>query len=86
MNVGQDWKIGTLVKRILDSAQDQSAIRVGHVKDHDADGMTALAAERTSEKVGAIAELFGRDFDSFLCRRRDVAGERSIVQDDGNRG
>ena len=44
MHVGEDGQIRRLVQSIFDSPQHQRAVRVGHVEDHDADGVAALDA------------------------------------------
>ena len=86
VHVGENGQVRRLVERVLDAAQDQRAVRVGHVEDHDADGVAALAAQRAGELVGTVSELLGGALDAFLGDGRDVARQRRVVQDDGNRG
>ena len=43
--VGKNWHIRRLVQRILNPAQNQRAVGIGHVKNHESDGVTALATQ-----------------------------------------
>ena len=52
VHVGEDRQKRGLVKGNLNPAQDQRAVGIGHVKDHDADGVAALIAEGTREQLG----------------------------------
>jgi len=47
--------------------------------------MCALIAQAPSKKIGAIAEFLRRALNATLRRIRDIAGERSIVQDNRDR-
>src|SRR5215472_6114971 len=86
VDVGEDGKIGRLIESVLDTAENHGAERVGHVEDHDTDGVAALAAERTGELVGAVSELLGGAFDALFGYSRDVTRQGRVVQDDGHRG
>ena len=86
VNVGEDGQVGRLVESVLDAAENQSAVGIGHVEDHDADGVAALAAQGAGKQVGTVAELLGGAFDAFLGGVGDVAGQRSVVQNNGNGG
>ena len=66
MHIGQNWKIGRLVESVFDTAKDHRTERIGHVEDHDADRVTALAAQRTRKLVRAISELLRRPLDAFF--------------------
>ena len=86
VNIGEDGQVGSLVERVFDAAQNQRAIGIGHVEDHDADRMAALAAQRPGKLVGAVAELFRGTLDALFGRRGNVSRERSVVQHDRDRG
>ncbi len=86
VNVGENGKVGRLVKRIFDAAENQGAVGIGHVEDHDADGVAALAAQGAGKKVGTIAQFLGSAFDAFLGGGGNVAGQRSVVENDGDGG
>ena len=86
VNVGEDGQVRRLVERVLNAAENQRAVGVGHVEDHDADGVAALAAQGAGELVGTVAEFFGGALDFFLGDGRDVAGERRVVQDNRDGG
>ena len=86
VHVGENGKIRRLVERVLDAAQHQRAVRIGHVKHHDADGVAAFAAQRAGKLVGTVSEFLGGTLDSLLGDSRDVARQRRVVQDDRHRG
>ncbi len=86
VDVGENREIGRLVERVLDAAKNQGAERVGHVEDHDADGMAALAAQGAGELVGAVSELLGGALDALFGDSRNVARQGRVVQDNGNGG
>ena len=66
VHVGEDGQVRSLVERVFDAAQHQRAVGIGHVEDHDADGVAALAAQRAGKLVGAIAQLFRGALDALL--------------------
>src|SRR5262249_43834684 len=86
VDVGENGKVGRLIERVFDAAQDQRAVRVGHVEDHDSDSVAALAAERAGKEVRPVTQLLGRLFDSLLGFGRNIAGKRRIVKHDGDGG
>src|SRR5580704_2302464 len=84
VDVGENGKIGRLVKRIFDATKNQSAVGIGHVEDHNADGVAALAAEGAGKEVGTVAEFLSSAFDAFFGAGGNVAGQRSIIENDGD--
>src|SRR5260370_13913133 len=48
--------------------------------------MAAAAAQRPRKQIGTVSELLGGTMDFFLGRVGNVAGQRGVVQDDGNGG
>src|SRR6266481_2953712 len=84
--IGQNGEERRLVKSILDAAQHERAVRVGHVENHDADGVTAPAAQRPRKQVGSVPEMLGGFVDASFGGVRNVTGERRVVQYDGNGG
>jgi hypothetical protein len=64
------------------SASNQRAEWVGHIEDHHADGVTALAAQRARELVGAVSELLRGALDLLFGRGRDIAGQGRVIQHD----
>ncbi len=74
VNVGENGEEGSFVQTVLDAAQDERAVGVGHVEDHHAHGVTAATAERAGEEVRAITELSGGALDTGLGRIGNVAG------------
>src|SRR6266852_3926277 len=86
VHISEDGKIRRLVKSVFDAAQHERAVRVGHVENHDSDGVTAPAAQRARKQVGTVAEMLGGFVDASFGGVGNVAGERRVVQDDGNGG
>src|SRR5439155_14576410 len=86
MNVGQNWKVRGLVQRIFNTAQNQSAKRVGHIENHHTDRVASLAAQRARKYIGAVAELLCRPLNSLLGGDGNVTGKWGVVEDDGNGG
>src|SRR5215467_3417095 len=86
VDVCENREVGSLIERVLDAAENHRTEGVGHVEDHDADGVAALAAERAGELVGTVSEPLGGAFDALLSDGRDVARQRCVVQDDRHRG
>ena len=84
--IGENRQIRSLVERVLDAAQHQRAIGIGHVEHHDAHGVAALAAQRTGKFIRPIAQLFRRALDALLGHRRDIARQRRVVENDRHRG
>ena len=66
VHVGENRQVRGLVERVFDAAQHQRAVGVGHVEDHDANGVAAFAAQRAGKLVGTVAQLFGGALDAFL--------------------
>jgi precorrin isomerase len=66
MYVSENGQKRRLVECIFDAAQHQRAVRIGHVEDHDSDGVAAAAAQRAGEQVGAVAQLRGSALDAAL--------------------
>ena len=86
VDVGQHGQVVRLVERVFDAAKNQGAEGVGHVEDHDSDGVAALAPQGTRELVRTIAQLLRGALDAFLGDRRDVTRQGRVVQDDGHGG
>src|SRR6267143_4043219 len=86
VDVGEDGEERRLVKSVLDAAQHERAVRVGHVENHDTDSVTAPAAQRARKQVGTIAKMLGGFLDASFGGVWNVAGEWRVVQDDGNGG
>ena len=86
VDVGQDGQVVRLVERVFDAAKNQGAEGVGHVEDHDTDGVAALAAQGTRELVGTIAELLRGALDAFLGDGGNIARQGRVVEDDGHGG
>src|ERR1035437_3864821 len=57
VDIGKDGKVRGLKERVLNAAQHQRAVRVGHVEHHDAHGVAAAGAPRAGKPFGAV---FGR--------------------------
>ena len=57
VNVGENGQKGVLIKRAFNPAQDWRAIGIGHVKDHDANGMATLVPQRTREQIGTVSQF-----------------------------
>src|ERR1700677_5079775 len=86
VHVGEDGEVGGLVERVFDAAEDQGAIRVGDVEDHYADGAVAFGAEEARDDFWAIGKFFCGALDAVFGGGRDVAGERGVIEDDGDGG
>ena len=86
MRIGQHGQVRGLIKRVFDAANDERAIRVGHIEDHHSHSVIALAAQRFGKDVRMIAELLGRLLNPRLGVRGNVTGQRSVVEYDGNGG
>ena len=86
VHVREDREERRLVECVLDAAQHQRAVRVGHVEHHHADGVAAPAAQGAREQVGTVAEMRGRFLDASLGGVGNVSGQGSVVQDDGDGG
>src|SRR4029077_4179146 len=86
VHVGGDGEERRLVESVFDAAQHERAVRVGHVENHDSDGVAAPATQRARKQVGTVAEMLGGFVDASFGSVRNVAGERRVVQDDGNGG
>jgi tetratricopeptide (TPR) repeat protein len=86
VDIGENRQIRGLIERVFDAAQHQRAVGVGHIENHDADGMAALAAQGAGELVGAISQLFGGALDALLGDRWDIARQRRVIENDGNGG
>src|SRR5208283_4743789 len=84
--IRKNGKERRLVKSVLDATQHERAVRVGHVENHDADGLAAPAAQRARKQVGTVAEMRGGALDALFRDVGNVAGQRRVVQDDGNGG
>jgi len=84
VGVGEDGKVGERVEGVLDAAQNWSAEGIGDVGEHYADALAALAAQEARHGVRTVAEALGGFFNLFLGAGGDVAGERRVVQNDGN--
>src|SRR5271155_1459371 len=54
MHVGEDGQVRGLVERVFNAPQYQRAVGIGHVEDHDADGVAALAAQRAGKLVWTV--------------------------------
>jgi len=55
VDISEDGEKQRLIESVLDATQRESAVRVGQVENHDADGMAALATQRARNRVGAVA-------------------------------
>jgi len=86
VHVGENGKIRSLVQRVLDAAQHQRAIGIGHIENHDADGVAALAAQRSCELIGAVAKFFGGALDALFSDGGDIARQWRVIQNDRHRG
>jgi len=86
VNIGQDRQVRSLIEGIFDSAQYQRAVGIGHVENHDADRVAALAAQGTSKLIRPVPQALRGAFDFLFGGGRNVAGKRRIVEDDGDRG
>src|SRR5690349_989765 len=86
MRVGKNWHIGRLVKGVFNPTENQRAIGVSYIEDHDPDRMTTLAAQRARKQVWPVAQLLGCFVNTRLGCGWNVSSQRSIVQHDGNCG
>jgi tetratricopeptide (TPR) repeat protein len=86
VNVGENWQVGSLIETILDAAQHQRAVGVGHVEYHDADRMAALAAKGPGKLIGTVAQFFRGALDAFFCDGGNVTRQWRVIQHDRNRG
>src|SRR5229473_1500521 len=86
VHVGEDGKIRRLVESVFDAAQHERAVRIGHVENHDADGVAAAATQGARKQVGTVAEVLGGFVDASFGGVGNVASQRRVVQDDGNGG
>src|ERR1035441_5153313 len=86
VDIGKDGKVRGLKERVLNAAQHQRAIRVGHVEHHDAHGVAAAAAQRARKQIGTVSELLGGAMNFSFGSVGNVAGQRGVVQHDGNGG
>src|SRR5258708_32031383 len=86
VHIGEDGEERRLVESVFDAAQHECAVRVGHVENHDADSVAAAAAQRAGKQVRTIPEVLGGFVDASFGGVGNVAGERRVVQDDGNGG
>ena len=77
--------IGNAVQRILDSPQNRHTERIGQVEHHHAQRVVSAAAQRARQLVRTVSQPFSCLLDLFLGLRRDIAGQRGLVQDNGNR-
>src|SRR6266436_4611096 len=84
VHVGEDGEERRLVQSVFNTAQHERAVRVGHVENHDANGMAAAAAQRARKQVGTVAEVLCGFVDASFGGVGNVTGERRVVQDDGN--
>src|ERR1035437_3750731 len=53
VDIGKDGKVRGLKERVLNAAQHQRAVRVGHVEHHDAHGVAAAGAPGGGKTNGA---------------------------------
>jgi len=86
MGIHQDREVRGLVERILNPSQDWGAEGVHDIEDHNSHGLASLAAQVASELIGAIAEIPCSLLDAPFGLWRNVTGERSIIEDNGNGG
>src|SRR5690349_16226123 len=86
MRVREDGYVRRLVKRVFDPTQNQSAVGISHVENHETHSMTALATQGTGKQIWPVAELLCCFLNTALCGGGNVACQRSIVQDDRNCG
>src|SRR5215475_6482112 len=56
VSVGKDRQIGERVKGVFDATQNWNAKRVGHIEQHHANALAALAAQETRHSVWAVTE------------------------------
>ena len=85
MHIGKNGEIRRLEECVFNTPKHQRAIRVGHVEDHDPDGMTAAATQRSGKQVGTIAEMRRGALDALFGGIGNVARQGRVVQDNGNR-
>ena len=52
LHVGEDGKIGGLIERSFNAAKNEGAVGVGHVEDHDSDGVATFAPQRRAKRLG----------------------------------
>src|SRR5580700_6794330 len=71
--VSENWQVGSLVESVLDASEHERTVRIGHVEDHDADGVAPFTAQGAGELIGTIAQLFRSTLDALLSHRRNIA-------------
>jgi len=84
MCIGEDGDVIRLVEGALDSAQDRRAERVRNIEHHHTDGVISLAAKRSRQLIGPVAEFARNILDALLGGGTDVASKRGVVENDGN--
>jgi len=78
--VGKNRQVGGLVESILDPSQHQRAVRIGHVKHHDANGVAAVCCAASGQNwVGTISKFFGGTLDTLLGDRRYKRASGSVI-------
>src|SRR5258708_9893409 len=82
MRIGEYRQVGNLIKGILDTAKDGRAIGISHVEHHQSDGTVAAAAQRLGKNIGTVTQASGRFLNFAFGRKRNIAGERSVVEHD----
>ena len=85
VHVRKNRKVGTLVERTLNPAQNQRAERVCDVKHHDSNGVVASGVQKMRIRLGAIVQPFRSLLDAILGGRRNVAREWRIVEHNRDR-
>ena len=75
-----------LVQRVFNPAQNGRTKWIGDVEEHHAHAVRSFAAQETGHRVRPVTQLPRGLFNFFLGGRRDISGERCIVQNNGNRG
>src|SRR5271156_317518 len=86
VHVSENGEIGGLVQGVFDAAEDQRAVGVGDIENHHAYGAIAFGAEEARDDFGAISKFLGGAFDAIFGGGWEVAGQRRVIEDDGDRG
>src|SRR6185312_7077327 len=73
-----------LIKRLLNTAENQRAVGICDIKQNHADCVISFAAKRLGKNVWVIAQSLRCFLNTRLGGGRNIAGERGVVQDDGN--